>query len=84
MLPDFLDPLPPRPTLRKLSDRSTWVRWKRGDRDSDLMRAAQLWSEGLSVKQIADYLGINKNRISGIAHRNRELFPPRLSPIKRG
>lgn len=84
MLPDCLAPIPNRPTPRRLCDRSTWIRWKRGDRDGDLMRASQLWAEGLSVRQIGDALGLGKNRISGIVNRNRALFPARPSPIKRG
>ena len=44
-------------------------------------RASALWKDGLSVSEIANRLKVKKNVISGLAHRNRALFPHRRSPI---
>lgn len=42
--------------------------------------ALALWRGGFSATSIGDKLGVSKNVIIGIAHRNN--FPPRPSPIK--
>lgn len=41
--------------------------------------AKKLWSDGLSVSQIAAAIGVKKGVISGITHRNRDVFPRRPS-----
>lgn len=84
MLPDCLAEIPLRPTPRQKTDRSKWVQWKRGAADILLLRASDLWSGGFSVSEIASILGLKKTQISGLAHRNRDCFPSRPSPIKRG
>lgn len=45
-------------------------------------RARALWHEGLSTAKIGRKLGVSKNVIVGVAHRN-EGFPARPSPIRR-
>jgi hypothetical protein len=44
--------------------------------------AAKFWATGMSVAAIANALGVKKTAISGITHRNRQMFPLRPSPIK--
>lgn len=44
--------------------------------------ARYLWGLGMSMSKCAMALGISRNAVSGIAHRND--FPARLSPIRRG
>lgn len=49
--------------------------------DETIARARELWAMGLSTSEIGRAMGVNKNVIVGIAHRNG--FPGRPSPIKR-
>lgn len=65
-------------------DQRQIIRWKHGARRADMLIAAALWELGLSVREIAESFGVRKPIISGIVHRNRELFQPRPSPIVRG
>lgn len=58
-------------------------RWQRPDERPTLLAASYLWKSGETVAAISHKLGIDKNIISGLAHRNRNLFPRRQSPIKR-
>lgn len=56
--------------------------------ESLIFFASILWSEGLSASEIARKLStpereITKNSLIGLAGRNRDLFPPRPSPIRR-
>lgn len=48
-----------------------------------ILAAQEFWDEGHSVSAIARKLNVNKNVISGLAHRNRDLFPARGNPISR-
>lgn len=82
LLPDCTSTIPPRPTPRVKSDRSKWIAWKRGAADMLLLQASDLWKGGLTVSEIARNLNLKKTQISGLAHRNRNFFPPRPSPIK--
>lgn len=42
-------------------------------------KARNLWDSGLSAQKIGIELGVSKNVVIGIAHRNN--FPPRPSPL---
>lgn len=50
--------------------------------DDTISRARVLWWQGHSTSEIGRRLGITKNAVVGIAHRN-EGFPARPSPIRR-
>lgn len=39
-----------------------------------ISRAASLWNEGHSASQIAATIGVSRSAVSGLAHRNRDLF----------
>ncbi|WP_062233146.1 GcrA family cell cycle regulator [Aureimonas sp. N4] len=39
--------------------------------------AAALWSEGFTATQIGERLGLTRNKVIGLASRNRQLFPGR-------
>lgn len=58
--------------------------WKTSDGLRTLSKAGALWLENFSVAEMARRLSLKKNQMSGIVHRNRDLFPGRPSPIKRG
>lgn len=48
----------------------------------DLIAAASiLWKAESTVSEIALVLGVKKNQISGMVHRNRAAFPSRGSPM---
>ena len=47
--------------------------------DERLAKLEQLWSEGLSISQIGEALGVSRNSIAGKAHRMG--LPKRPSPI---
>ncbi|NEJ74887.1 GcrA cell cycle regulator [Rhizobium phaseoli] len=42
-----------------------------------IVKAAQLWNEGRSARQIAELFGSKKNTVINMAHRNRDRFPAR-------
>ena len=42
--------------------------------DENIAKAAALWEEGLSASGIGDKLGVTRNAVIGVVHRNRELF----------
>ena len=48
----------------------------------DLEKAARLWKKGLSMTQIGNEMGLTRGQVSGRISRNREMFPPRIDPIK--
>ncbi len=48
----------------------------------DLEKAARLWKNGLSMAQIGNEMGLTRGQVSGRISRNREMFPPRIDPIK--
>ena len=51
-------------------------------RPPEFIKAArELWAVGLSTSQIGKRLGVSKNVIVGVSHRNPG-FPPRPSPLK--
>ncbi len=45
--------------------------------DEIINRAAQLWVSGMDATQIGLEIGVNRNKMLGIMHRNREKFPKR-------
>lgn len=45
--------------------------------DEIINRAAQLWASGMDATQIGLEIGVNRNKMLGIMHRNREKFPKR-------
>lgn len=49
--------------------------------DGAIAFARELWDAGLSINRIGNQMGVTRNVIVGIAHRNE--FPPRPSPIRR-
>lgn len=49
---------------------------------ASIKRARMMWIAGQPVRAIAEALGITRNAVIGIAHRN-EGFPARPSPIRR-
>jgi len=49
--------------------------------DEFIAQARTLWDRELTASQVARELGVKKNVISGIAHRNG--FTPRPSPLRR-
>lgn len=50
--------------------------------DSETIRTCRhLWNTGMSISAIGVCLGVTRNVVVGIAHRNQ--FPARPSPIKR-
>lgn len=50
--------------------------------DQDCISFARMrWDEGAFASEIAEEMGVTRNSIVGIAHRNN--FPPRPSPIRR-
>lgn len=49
--------------------------------DETIACARELWAMGLSTSEIGRAMGVTKNVIVGLAHRNQ--FAPRPSPIKR-
>lgn len=80
-LPDCSSPLRRAPRKGPPQIRLGLIEWKR-EHTSLLMEASRLWGLGLTAREVALKLGVTKNQISGIAHRNRDLFKPRPSPIK--
>ena len=50
--------------------------------DETIARARRLWDQGLSVTAIGRHLGVTRNVIVGIAHRNG--FAQKPSPIGNG
>lgn len=49
--------------------------------DDRLVKLTKLWSEGLSISQIGEALGVSRNAIAGKAHRMG--LPKRPSPISK-
>jgi GcrA cell cycle regulator len=48
----------------------------------DLKKASRLWKKGYSMTQIGSEMGLTRGQVSGRISRNREMFPPRIDPIK--
>lgn len=49
--------------------------------EDNFAEAREMWAEGRSQTQIADFFGISSSAVAGFISRNREAFPARKSPF---
>ena len=69
----------------KRQNRERYIsQWKTAEWKNKLKTAAALWRINFTVRKISVIIEVSPNQLSGAIHRNRDLFPPRPSPIKRG
>lgn len=52
--------------------------------EDQMVLARKLWAEDRTASEIGKVLGVSRNAVLGMAHRNRHLFPQRAEPPKGG
>lgn len=65
-----------------INSRNTKAKWKWTP--EIIQKCAQMWADGKSYLEISEEIGVTRNMVSGLASRNRGLFPKTEGAKKRG